>query len=350
MKILVISDAWHPQLNGVVRTYEYLSEELVRMGHEIKVIGPGDFPLQMPMPGYAEIKLVLKPYARLKKAIEQWRPHHIHVATEGPLGIAARKYCVRGNLPFTTSYHTQFPHYVAKRAEAFLPFLHDFTFRHGKNFMRWFHTPSSALLVATQSLEDELRDWGFTMPIHRFSRGVHLDLFYPGPATLFQNLKRPVALYVGRIAIEKNLEDFLSMDWQGSKVLVGDGPSFSALSQKYPEAVFVGKKVGAELAEHYRSADVFAFPSRTDTFGIVLVEALACGLPVAAYNVIGPKDIITEPFLGALHPTDLTVAAREALTRGTPQERARYVKENYTWESAAHQFIAAISDYCLPGI
>lgn len=347
MKILIISDAWHPQLNGVVRTYEYLKEELEKSGHEVKVIGPANFPLQFSMPGYAEIKLVVGAYGQLKTMIEDWHPDHIHVATEGPLGIAARKYCMRRQLPYTTSYHTQFPDYVAKRVAHYVPFLYKLSHTAAKNFMRWFHRPASAMLIATQTLEDELKGWNFQTPMYRFSRGVNLDLFYPGEKTLFQDLKHPVALYVGRVAIEKGLEDFLDMEWHGSKVIVGDGPSLPSLMKKYPDALFLGKKTGKDLAECYRSADLFAFPSRTDTFGIVLVEALASGLPVAGYDVMGPRDIITENFLGALHSSDLSLAAHNALKNGTPEQRAHHVKTNYTWENAARQFENAIKNYCI---
>ncbi len=348
MKILIVSDAWHPQINGVVRTYEYLQTELTRMGHEVKVIGPADFPLCIPMPGYSEIQLVFAPSARLGKMIGDFNPHHIHIATEGPLGIAGRRYCKKRQIPFTTSYHTQFPDYVAKRAERYAAFLHKPFYEWGKRFMRWFHAPAGAILIATPSLEQQLKDWGFTIPMFSFSRGVNLDLFYPGEQTLFSELKRPVALYVGRVAIEKNLEEFLAMPWNGSKVIVGEGPSKTDLSQKYPEAVFVGKKTGEELANCYRSADLFVFPSRTDTFGIVLIEALACGLPVAAYNVTGPRDIITDPALGALHESDLGLAAQTALQTGDAETRSHHVKTRYTWENAGRQFITAIKNYCLP--
>lgn len=347
MRIVIISDAWHPQLNGVVRTYEYLREELVKFGHDVLVIGPSDFPLKMSMPGYAEIKLVINGYGQLKKMIENYRPDHIHVATEGPLGLAGRKYCTRHNLPFTTSYHTQFPDYVSKRVSQLAPFLYKPSHSIAKNFMRWFHAPASAMLIATQTLEDELKSWNFKTPMFRFSRGVNLDLFYPGEKTLFQNMKQPVAIYVGRVAIEKGLEDFLDMDWAGSKVIVGDGPSMAELEKKYPDTIFVGKKTGKELADHYRSADIFVFPSRTDTFGIVLIEALASGLPVAGYDVMGPRDIITEPFLGALDASSLSAATNKALKTGTAQERSQYVQKNYTWENAGRQFEAAIKNYCI---
>ncbi len=347
MKILVVSDAWHPQLNGVVRTYEHLQEELGRRGHTVKVVGPSDFPFILPMPGYHEIKLVVKPYARLCRIIDGWQANHIHIATEGPLGMAARRYCLKRKLPFTTSYHTQFPDYVAKRFGYYAPFMYKPSHAAARAFMHWFHAKADAMLVATQSLEDTLREWKFKTPMLRVSRGANLDLFYPGEKTLFRDLKQPVALYVGRIAIEKSIEDFLSMEWPGSKIVVGEGPAQLELSKKYSTACFLGKKTGKDLADCYRSADLFVFPSRTDTFGIVLVEALASGLPVAAYNVTGPRDIITEPFLGALHASDLATAAKEALNRGRPEERSQHVKKNYTWGNAAVQFENAIRNYCV---
>ncbi|MGB0720400.1 MAG: glycosyltransferase, partial [Bdellovibrionales bacterium] len=199
-----------------------------------------------------------------------------------------------------------------------------------------------AMMVATQSLEDTLRGWGFKNPIHRLIRGANLDVFHPGEKTLFKDLKPPIALYVGRIAIEKSVEDFLDMPWDGTKVIVGDGPDRAELERKYPAARFVGKKTGADLAAHYRSADLFVFPSRTDTFGIVLVEALASGLPVAAYNVTGPKDIITADFLGALDETNLKAAADKALSSGTPEQRSRHVKDHYTWKNASRQYEDAL--------
>ena len=341
MKILIISDAWHPQINGVVRTYEHLSEELIKIGHDVKVIGPRDFPWRIPTPGYPEIKLAILPYNRLKRMIEEYKPDHIHLSTEGPLGVAGRKYCLKQNRPFTTSYHTQFPDYVAKRIAKFLPFLYKPTHALALNIVRNFHSKSSAMMVATQSLEDTLIEWGFKNPIHRLTRGADLNLFQPGEKTKYKDLKKPVAVYVGRVAIEKSIEDFLSMEWKGSKVVVGHGPSEEELKQQYPDAVFVGKKTGEDLAAHYRSADVFVLPSRTDTFGMVLVEALASGLPVAAYDVTGPKDIITEDYLGVLDE-DLGKAAKQAIKQGTPEQRAKHVKNYYTWENVARQYEDAL--------
>ena len=342
MKVLIITDAWHPQVNGVVRTYEHLGEELTRRGHEVRVIGPSDFPVRMPMPGYREIKLALFPYRRLEKMIDGYKPDSIHIATEGPLGWAARRYCLRHDEPYTTTYHTHFPDYVAKRIAWFLPFSYGIVHELAKKYVRTFHAHSHTMMVATQSLEDQLRSWNFKAPMHRLTRGAKFDQFYPGPKNLFKNLPQPVALFVGRVAIEKNIEDFLSMKWAGSKIVVGEGPRLEEFRAKYPNAHFVGRKSGKELADHYRSADVFVFPSRTDTFGMVLVEALACGIPVAGYNVTGPRDIVTENFLGVIHDNDLSLAAHKALTCGTAQQRADYVRSYYTWDNAGRQFEDAL--------
>ncbi len=342
MKILVVTDAWKPQLNGVVRTYENLGRELTSMGHEMQVIGPADFPLRMQTPGYKEIELVIAPYRRLRRMIEDYDPDSIHIATEGPLGKAARKYCLKTDTAYTSWYHTQFPEYVARRVAKILPPLENWSREITRKSIINFHAPSKAMIVTTQTLEDELKESGHTAPMHRATYGIHIDLFNPGEATLFKDLPRPIALYVGRIAMEKNLEDFLSMDWEGAKVVVGHGPALPDLQKKYPEAVFTGKKTGEELVAHYRSSDVFVFPSRTDTFGMVLVEAMACGLPVAAYDVIGPKDIITAPHLGVLHES-LSHAALTALAHdSTEAQRHNHAKENYSWESATEQFLKAL--------
>ena len=340
MKLLIISDAWQPQVNGVVRTYEHLSATLTEVGHTVKVIGPADFPHTMPMPGYAEIELILFPYKRLCSLIEGFEAEAIHIATEGPLGYAAKRYCKKTSTPFTTSYHTHFPDYIAKRLSKYLPFLYKPSHALGKKIVRDFHQDSAGIFIATKSLEHELKNWGFKAPMHRLTRGVDLSLYHPGDNTAFTDLKTPIALYVGRVAIEKSIEDFLAMEWDGSKVVVGDGPSRTALEKKYPNAHFVGKKLGKELAAHYRSADLFVFPSRTDTFGIVLIEAMASGLPVVAYDVTGPKDIITEPMLGTL-TDDLAIGAREALKHDKAKERAAHAKAYYTWENAAKQFEVA---------
>lgn len=338
MKILVISDAWKPQVNGVVRTYECLAAEMPGLGHDIKIIGPADFPWRVPLPTYREIELALCAGPRLRRLVDQYAPDTIHIATEGPLGKAARALCLARGWPFTTCYHTQFPDYAAKRAARILPALHGPVKKFTTNMLRKFHAPSAAMMVASQTLADELREQGYTAPMRQWARGVYVDIFHPGEKNLFTGMPRPVALFVGRVAIEKNIEDFLSMDWPGTKIVVGDGPALADLRTKYPSAVFAGKKTGTDLADHYRSADLFVFPSRTDTFGMVMPEALACGLPVAAYDVTGPRDIITEPFLGCLGD-NLAIAAQTALTRGTADERFAHVQAHYTWPAIARQFI-----------
>lgn len=353
MKILIISDAWHPQVNGVVRTYEYLCEELEKLGHETLVIGPSDFPRNIAMPGYKEIRIALLPAKRLKAMTEDFSPDHIHIATEGPLGWAARKYCLRHDKVFSTSYHTHFPDYSAKRAAKIFPFLYTPVRNMAIRIIRRFHKPSSIIFTATDSLDEQLRSWGINNKFARLSRGVYMDRFYPAKNDkdyeALKDMPRPVALYVGRVAIEKNLEDFLSMDWAGSKVIVGDGPSLDELSKRYPQAHFMGKQEGDALADIYRAADIFAFPSKTDTFGIVIIEALASGLPVAAYNVTGPKDIITHDFLGALTKKNFSKAAAHALVSndrtGARQKRADFVKKYYTWENAAQQFAKGIEKF-----
>jgi len=338
LKILIVSDAWHPQINGVVRTYEYLCDELSKMGYEVKVIGPADFPKSYPMPGYDEIRLVVFPYFRLCRMIAEFEPDVLHIATEGPLGLAARRYAKNYGIEFTSCYHTHFPDYAAKRAAKYLRVLEEPVRKIGIAFVRWFHSYSSCLFTATQSLENTLRGWNFNCPIKRMTRGIDHAVFHEGDKTLFADLPKPVALYVGRVAIEKNLDAFLSMEWKGSKVIVGDGPDLQLMKFKYPGVIFAGVKTGVALADHYRSAELFVFPSKTDTFGMVLIEAMACGLPIAGYNVTGPKDIVTADFLGAVDD-DLSHAAECALKHGTPVQRAAHARDNYSWRKAAEQFL-----------
>ncbi len=342
MKILIVTDAWKPQLNGVVRTYEFLTRELENLGHSVRIIGPCEFPVRFALPGYREIELAVFPYRRLCRLIDSFVPDSIHIGTEGPLGRAAMKYCRRRGIKFTTAYHTHFPDYAAKRAAKFLPFLYKPVHRAATAWLRNFHNRGNGIITATQSLEDGLRAQGFTAPMLRVTRGVDTDLFTPHGPHALENLRHPAALYVGRVAIEKNIGAFLDMEWPGDKIIVGDGPSLADLRRKHPNAIFAGRQEGAALAAHYRSADLFVFPSRTDTFGLVIAEALACGLPVAAYNVTGPKDIITTPPFGALHDSDLAAAATRALAvqeKDLSTHRHFYVKENYSWRTAAQQFL-----------
>lgn len=348
MRILIVTDAWHPQVNGVVRTYECIVQALKELGHETLVVSPADFPRTLPMPGYPEIRLAVAPSKSLRKIIRSFKPTSIHVATEGPLGLAARKFCIQRNIPFSTSYHTHFPDYAAQRAGRYAKFLHAPVHRAARFAIRNFHKPSSLILVATPGMRENLQQWNFKSKMHIFSRGVDTGLFYPGPKTLFRDLPGPIALYVGRVAIEKNLQAFLKADWDGTKIVVGEGPMLKDLEKAHPQIVFAGKQSGRMLAEHYRSADVFVFPSRTDTFGIVIVEALACGLPVAAFPVRGPKDIITDDALGALDEHDLAAAMRRALHQGTAEARARHVKDHYTWMQAALQFEDGLKQTVIP--
>lgn len=344
MKILIVSDAWHPQINGVVRTYEYLMAELMRMGHQVKVIGPSDFKYSFPMPGYSEIRLTVGAGPPLRQMIQAYAPDLLHIATEGPLGLAARRYALSHGIEFTSCYHTHFPDYAAKRAAKYLPLLYKPVRALGIAYVRWFHHHASCLFVATPSLKQTLEQWGFTCPMKFMTRGIDTHIFYPGTSPVMNDIPRPIALYVGRVAIEKSLPDFLDASWQGSKVVVGDGPDLNDLRAQYPDVHFVGKKTGKDLGDYYRNADVFTFPSRTDTFGMVIIEALACGVPVAAYPVTGPLDIITENFLGCLN-TSLAKAMQSCLDpacQGEKQKRIDHIVEHYSWHMAARQFLEII--------
>jgi glycosyltransferase involved in cell wall biosynthesis len=325
LRILIVSDAWLPQVNGVVRTLAALTHELKAAGTEVSMITPDQF-RTLPCPTYPEIRLSLFPGRRLAQLIEANQPCAIHIATEGPLGWAARRYCLRRKLPYTTAYHTRFPEYV--RARFGLPLSLSYA------VVRRFHGAAQAMMVATRTVEDELQARGFRH-IRRWTRGVDTNQFHPGQAKIY-DLPRPIFLYVGRVAVEKNIEAFLALDLPGSKVVVGDGPQAEELTRRFPEVVFVGAKHGADLAAHYAGADVFVFPSRTDTFGLVLLEALACGLPVAAYPVPGPLDVIGGAPVGCLDQ-DLRHAALAALD--IPRDACRRHAEGFSWATSARQFL-----------
>lgn len=325
MRILIVTDAWHPQVNGVVRTLATLRQHLDANGHEAVMITPDQFN-NMPCPTYPEIRLALFPGRKMARTIESLRPCVVHIATEGPLGFTSRRYCVRRGIPFTTAYHTKFPEYLEARS----PIPAKWTYKG----MRWFHRPSSAVMVATQTVENELARQGFSN-IKRWTRGVDTQMFRPREKG-FLDLPRPIALYCGRVAVEKNIEAFLALPEPRSKVVVGDGPQMDMLARKYPSVKFVGLKQGEELARFYAAADVFVFPSLTDTFGLVLLEALACGVPVAAYPVAGPLDVIGDAPVGCLHE-DLSVAVREAL-KASP-ESCRAHAEKYSWAASMAQFL-----------
>ncbi|TCS62112.1 glycosyltransferase involved in cell wall biosynthesis [Varunaivibrio sulfuroxidans] len=300
-------------------------------GHEAVVIGPDRFS-SIPCPTYPEIRLAIAPGGKLTKLIEDAMPAAIHIATEGPLGVAARRYCLKRGHPFTTAYHTRFPQYIHSRFR--IPCAWSY------RFLRWFHNPSSAIMVATQSIEDDLRARGFTR-IRRWSRGVDTKMFHPRDKQ-FLSGPRPISLYVGRIAVEKNIDDFLSLDLPGTKYVVGDGPQMAHLQKRHPEVRFVGMKSGEDLARHYAAADVFVFPSRTDTFGLVLLEALASGVPVAAYPVAGPLDVIGGTDAGVLDE-DLRTAVLKAL--GIPAETCRALAGRYSWAACTEQFIANLHPF-----
>jgi glycosyltransferase involved in cell wall biosynthesis len=329
VNILIVTDAWSPQVNGVVRTLQAVSHELEQMGHHIEMIAPDQF-RSLPCPTYPEIRLALT--ASVGKQIEDIAPDAIHIATEGPLGLAARRYCIKHDLPFTTAYHTQFPDYVAKRTK--LPA------RWFWRYIRWFHAPAKAVMVSTPTVELQLHDNGILHTRH-WGRGVDLELFTAaGPRhPAFEGLAGPILLYVGRVAVEKNVEAFLTLDHPGTKVVVGDGPALESLKARFPEVRFLGKVTGADLAAAYRSADVFVFPSRTDTFGLVLIEALATGTPVAAYPVQGPIDVLTDEV--ACMDEDLGRAVSEALKRDRGA-CARYAG-HFGWRESAQQFLEAVA-------
>jgi glycosyltransferase involved in cell wall biosynthesis len=327
MKILIVTDAWEPQVNGVVRTLKSTRRELEQLGHEVAMITPLEF-RTIPCPTYPEIRLSLWPRARVAKRIEALAPDAIHIATEGPLGMAARGFAIRHGLPFTTAYHTRFPEYVQARSGIPL----SITYR----FLRWFHGPSAAVLVPTRVVRDDLVAAGFAKDrVVLWARGVDLDLFKPG-TPMPNDLKPPVFLYVGRVAVEKNIEAFLDLDLPGSKWVAGEGPQLAMLKARHPGVRFTGVLEQPALAALYNAADVFVFPSRTDTFGLVLLEAMACGCPVAAYPVTGPIDVLGDSPAGALD-IDLRSACMRAL--GIDREAARAHAEQFSWEACTREFL-----------
>ncbi len=329
MRILIATDAWHPQVNGVVRTLTSLARSAEGLGAEIGFLTPDGF-LSIGVPTYPGLRIALPNRREIARRIEAAAPDAIHIATEGPIGWAARAYCRRRKLAFTTSYTTRFPEYVSVRTG-----IPDSV---GYAVMRQFHAASSMIMVATNSLRQELSARGFRK-LGYWTRGVDTNLFRPDePAVL--DLPRPIFMTMGRVAIEKNIEAFLSLDLPGSKVVIGDGPQKAMLQQKYPGVSFLGEKKGRDLSSHLAAADVFVFPSLTDTFGVVQLEALACGTPVAAFPVTGPLDVIADHPIGALG-NDLRDACIRALDMS--RESCRNFALERSWENSARQFIGNLT-------
>jgi glycosyltransferase involved in cell wall biosynthesis len=337
-KLALVSDAWAPQVNGVVRTLQTTAQMLEARGWAVTAITPDRF-RSLPCPTYPEIRLALTAPGAVGRLIEASGAQAVHIATEGPLGLAARAHCIRNGRPFTTSFHTRFPDYLHARFR--LPPATSW------RYLRWFHGPARAVLVATPRLADELASHG----LHRtriWSRGVDLSQFRPGlpMPEAYAGLPRPILLNVGRVAVEKNIEAFLEAPAPGTKVIVGDGPALADLRQRFPQALFLGALQGEALARAYGGADIFVFPSRTDTFGLVLVEAMASGLPVAAYPVPGPLDVVGGSDAGVLHD-DLSAAIEGALR--IPRAAALAQSRGFSWEAAVSQFEAAIGECQLAG-
>ena len=326
MGVLVVTDAWYPQINGVVRTLDVIVTILREQGHSVHLLTPQGF-TTLPCPTYPEIRLSLFPGRRVGRILDRHRAGAVHIATEGPLGIAARRICIRRGIPFTTSFHTRFPEYVNARFHLPVSWLY--------TWLRRFHNAGAGVMVATATLRRELAARGFEN-ILPWTRGVDTQLFRPREKSFLDHLPRPVWLYVGRVAVEKNIEAFLSLGLDGTKLVVGDGPRLAELKEKYPTVHFVGAKRGEELARYYAASDVFVFPSRTDTFGLVILEALASGIPVAAFPVAGPLDVIGDSGTGALD-MDLAKACRTALQ--IQPERCVAYAQRFSWESCARQFL-----------
>lgn len=328
MKLLLVSDAWFPQVNGVVRTLSTVRKELEARGHVVEVVSPDRF-RTIACPTYPQIRLALRPARELARIAEAFGPDRIHIATEGPLGFAARAWCVRRGLPFTSAFHTRFAETVHARFRLPLGL--------GYRALRWFHSAAARTMVATPSLRRELSERGFRN-IVAWSRGVDTQLFRPRNEE-FLDLPRPIHIYVGRVAVEKNIEAFLRLPLDGTRLVVGDGPDLPQLKKRFPDAVFAGMKSGEELARYYSASDVFVFPSRTDTFGLVLLEALASGLPIAAFPVTGPLDVVTSNEIGALDD-DLHVAIERA--RGLDPDMCRRHALRYSWSACAEQFASQL--------
>jgi glycosyltransferase involved in cell wall biosynthesis len=333
MRIAIVSDAWRPQINGVVTTLGKTVEAATALGHEVELISAEGM-RSFPCPSYPEIRLAVRPGRRVRERLQQFTPDALHIATEGPLGLAARSYAIRRAIPFTTSYHTQFPDYVAQRWGIPASI--------GYAYLRHFHRPAVHTMVGTETVRGNLQARGFGHLV-LWSRGVDTALFRPDPDARREaqaHWPRPIMLYAGRVAVEKNLEAFLRPELPGTKLIVGGGPALEGLRARHPRAVFLGYRFGLELARAIAGADVFVFPSRTDTFGIVMLEAMACGLPVAAFPVQGPLDVVRNGVTGVLDE-DLPRAIRGALQLD-PQQCLAFA-QLHTWERCTRQFLGHLA-------
>ncbi|OIQ73385.1 GDP-mannose-dependent alpha-mannosyltransferase [mine drainage metagenome] len=325
LRILIVTDAWSPQINGVVRTLKTTVEQLQAMGQVVEVIEPTSF-RTIPCPTYPEIRLSLRPSSRIMQRVTDFMPDVVHIATEGPLGQAARRIARKLDIPLTTAYHTRFPEYVKARFAIPLSWTYA--------YLRRFHNSGRAVLVPTPVVQRDLQAYGFHN-VRLWSRGVDHGMFYPREGERLEG-NPPIFLYVGRVAVEKNIDAFLQLDLPGTKWVVGEGPELDRIRRQYPDVRFLGVLTQDELAKVYSGADVFVFPSRTDTFGLVLIEAMACGCPVAAYPVTGPLDVIGDSPAGVLHE-DLREACLQALA--IPRQAAIAQARKFTWEAASAQFL-----------
>lgn len=325
MRIALISDAWHPQINGVVTTLTNTVKILQMLGHEVELFGPDRF-FSVPCPGYPDVDLSFLCGFKLRPLLKAFKPDAIHLVTEGPIGFAGRRYCKAFGYRYTTSFLTQFPEYLYLRI--------GFPLAISEAYLRWFHSESARVMVATPSVEKSMIEKGY-QNFARWSRGVDTELFQPRDKAFIEG-QRPISMFTGRVAIEKNLEAFLKLDLPGTKYVVGDGPQKNELEKKYPDVRFVGFQKGEQLANYMAAADVFVFPSITDTFGVVMLEALACGVPVAAFPVQGPQDVILDERVGVLS-NDLQHAVSAALTLN-PEDCRQYAL-GYTWEKCTRQFV-----------
>jgi len=324
MRIAIATDAWRPQLNGVVVTLEHTIRALREWGHEVEVIEPSGF-LRCPFPGYPEIELAVAPGSQVQRRLDAARPDAVHIVTEGPIGLAARAFCIRRGWPFTTAFHTRFPEYLSARG--LVPAKLTYA------YLRHFHSPATRCMVSTESLRMELQQQGFTR-LALWGRGVDTDRFRPRSRT--GRWPGPVYGYLGRLAVEKNVDGFLRLPLRGTRVVIGDGPDRARLGAAYPDAVFVGRLDGDALPQALAEIDVLVFPSLTDTFGLVMLEAMACGIPVAAHPVQGPRDVIQDGRTGALD-TDLGRAVERAL--GIDRDACRRFAATHSWQVSARQFL-----------